>query len=139
MDRQRFRGCRPGKDWQPIILHKVHLGLDDVLVYFRAADICIVSAVHDGMNLVAKEFVASRTDEKGVLLLSKFTGSSRELDQAILINPLATGQFADAILQGLEMPPEQQTERTRKMREAVRENNLYRWAGKIVSDMKKPM
>ncbi len=127
------------KNWQPIILHKVHLGLEDVLAYYRAADICIVGAIHDGMNLVAKEFVASRTDEKGVLLLSKFTGSSRELEQAILINPLATDQFADAIRQALEMPADEQTERMRKMRNAVRKNNVYRWAGKIVNDMKKLM
>ena len=127
------------KNWQPIILHKVHLGLEDILAYYRAADICIVGAIHDGMNLVAKEFVASRTDEKGVLLLSKFTGSSRELEQAILINPLATDQFADAIRQALEMPADEQTERMKKMRNAVRKNNVYRWAGKIVNDMKKLM
>ncbi len=127
------------KDWQPIVLRKQHFGQLDVLSYFRAADICIVSSIHDGMNLVAKEFVASRTDEKGVLLLSKFTGSSRELEQAILINPLATDQFAEAIHQALEMPLEQQAERMRRMRDAVRENNVYRWAGKIVSDMKRLM
>jgi len=127
------------KDWQPIILHKTHLGLEDVLSYYRAADVCIVSSIHDGMNLVAKEFVASRTDEKGVLLLSQFTGSSRELEQALLINPLATDQFADAIRQALEMPLEQQAERMRRMRDVVRENNVYRWAGKIVNEMKKLM
>ncbi|MEN6312411.1 MAG: trehalose-6-phosphate synthase, partial [Acidobacteriota bacterium] len=83
--------------------------------------------------------IASRTDERGVLLLSKFTGSSRELEQALLINPLALDQFADAIRQALEMPVEQQEERMRKMRDIVRENNVYRWAGKIVNDMKKLM
>jgi trehalose 6-phosphate synthase len=127
------------KDWQPIILHKKHLGLEDILTYYKAADICIVSSIHDGMNLVAKEFVASRVDEKGVLLLSKFTGSARELEQALLINPIATDQFADAIKQALEMPAIEQTERMRKMREIIRENNVYRWAGKIVSEMKRLM
>jgi len=127
------------KDWQPIILHKIHLGLEDIISYYQAADVCIVSAIHDGMNLVAKEFVASRIDEKGVLLLSKFTGSSRELEQAILIHPLATDQFADAIRQALEMPEDEQAERMRKLRNVVRENNVYRWAGKIVNDMKKLM
>jgi len=127
------------KDWQPIILHKKHLGLEDILIYYRAADICVVSSIHDGMNLVAKEFVASRSDEKGVLILSKFAGSARELEQALLINPIANEQFADAIKQALEMPAAEQTERMRKMRETVRENNIYRWAGKVVNEMKKLM
>ena len=127
------------KDWQPIILHKIHLGLEEVITYYKAADILIVSSIHDGMNLVAKEFVASRIDEKGVLLLSKFTGSARELEHALLINPIATDQFADAIKQALEMPVDQQSEQMRKMREMVRENNVYRWAGKIVSEMKRLM
>jgi trehalose 6-phosphate synthase len=125
------------KDWQPIILFKKHLDLEDLLTYYKAANACIVSSIHDGMNLVAKEFVASRSDEKGVLILSKFTGSARELEQALLINPIATDQFADAIKQALEMPAEEQTERMRKMRETIKENNVYRWAGKIVSEMKK--
>ena len=127
------------KDWQPILLHKKHLGLDDLLLYYRAADLCIVSSIHDGMNLVAKEFVASRIDEKGTLILSKFTGSSRELEQAILINPMATEQFADAIKQAIEMPPDQQAERMRRMRNSVRENNVYRWAGKVINEMRRLM
>jgi len=127
------------KDWQPILLHKKHLGLDDLLLYYRAADLCIVSSIHDGMNLVAKEFVASRIDERGTLILSKFTGSSRELEQAILINPIATEHFADAIKQAIEMPPDQQSERMRRMRASVKENNVYRWAGKIVNEMKRLM
>jgi trehalose-6-phosphate synthase len=125
------------KGWQPILLHKKHLGLDDLLLYYRAADFCIVSSIHDGMNLVAKEFVASRVDEKGALILSKFTGSARELEQALMINPIATDQFADAIKEAVEMPPEQQVERMRRMRDSVRENNVYRWAGRIVEEMKK--
>jgi trehalose 6-phosphate synthase len=127
------------KDWQPILLHKKHLGLDDLLLYYRAADLCIVSSIHDGMNLVAKEFVASRIDERGTLILSKFTGSSRELEQAILVNPFATDQFADAIKQAIEMPPDQQSQRMRRMRDSVKENNVYRWAGKIVNEMKRLM
>ena len=127
------------KDWQPIILLKKRFALEEILIYYRAADVCIVSSIHDGMNLVAKEFVASRVDEKGVLLLSKFTGSSRELEQAILINPISTDQFADGIKQALEMPLDQQAERMRKMRDTVRENNVYRWAGKFISEMRKLM
>jgi len=127
------------KDWQPILLHKKHLGLDDLLLYYRAADFCIVSSIHDGMNLVAKEFVASRIDEKGVLILSKFTGSSRELEQALLVNPMATDQFADAIKEAIEMSPGEQADRMRRMRSSVKENNVYRWAGKIINEMKKLM
>jgi trehalose-6-phosphate synthase len=125
------------KDWQPIILHKTHLGLSELILYYRAADLCIVSSIHDGMNLVAKEFVASRIDEKGTLILSKFTGSSRELEQALLVNPIATDQFADAIKQAIEMSPEEQTDRMRRMRNSVKENNVYRWAGKIINEMKR--
>jgi len=127
------------KDWQPIILHKKHLDLDDLLLYYRAADLCVVSAIHDGMNLVAKEFVASRIDEKGVLILSRFTGASRELEQAVPINPIATDEFADAIKTALEMPLEEQVSRMRKMRETVEENNVFRWAGRIVNEMRKLM
>lgn len=127
------------KDWQPIILHKVHLNQEDVISYYRSADICIVSSIHDGMNLVAKEFVATRFDEKGVLILSKFTGASRELSDAILVNPIALDQFADAIKMGIEMKEEEKKQRMSKMREIVKENNVYRWAGKIVGDLRKLM
>jgi trehalose 6-phosphate synthase len=125
------------KNWQPILLQKAHLNLEEVISYYRAADICIVSSIHDGMNLVAKEFVTSRTDHKGMLILSKFTGASRELEAAVLVNPIANEQFADAIKQSLEMPEKEKEERMRKMREIVRENNVYRWAGKVISEMKK--
>jgi len=125
------------KDWQPIILHKTHFGLADVVSHFRAADLCIVSSLHDGMNLVAKEFVAARTDEQGVLLLSQFTGSARELGDAVLVNPIAVDAFAEAIHRALTMTEEEKGERMRKMRAVVQENNVFKWAGKIVNEMKK--
>jgi trehalose-6-phosphate synthase len=127
------------KDWQPILLRKVQLDFNEVISYYLAADLLVVSSIHDGMNLVAKEFVAARFDGRGVLLLSKFTGSARELGQALLVNPMATEEFAEAIQTGLNMPPEEQAERMKKMRETVAENNVYRWAGKIVGEMKKLM
>jgi trehalose-6-phosphate synthase len=127
------------RDWQPLLLYKKHLGLDDLLLYYRAADVCVVSSIHDGMNLVAKEFVASRVDEKGALVLSKFTGSARELTSAVPVNPIATDRFADAIKDALEMPREEQAERMRRMRDVVREENVYRWACRIVSETKKLM
>ncbi len=125
------------KDWQPIIHETVHLPYDDVLAHYRAADVVLVSSIHDGMNLVAKEFVAARSDERGVLVLSRFTGSARELERAVLVNPMATEQIADALVRALEMPEEEQAERMRAMREVVRENNVYRWAGRIINEMRR--
>jgi trehalose-6-phosphate synthase len=127
------------KSWQPIVLVKKRLAFEDVIAHYRAADFCVVSSIHDGMNLVSKEFVASRVDERGVLVLSQFTGSARELEQAVLINPIAVDQFADAIKSALEMPQKEQAARMVKMRETVRNNNVYRWAGKFVSAMRKLM
>jgi trehalose 6-phosphate synthase len=98
---------------------------------------CIVSSLHDGMNLVAKEYVASRYDEDGVLILSPFTGSSRELEDALLVNPFATDHFAEAIKTALEMPLEERQRRMRRMRGIVRECNIYKWAGDIISDLVK--
>jgi trehalose 6-phosphate synthase len=103
----------------------------------RMANFCVVSSLHDGMNLVAKEFVASRFDEDGVLILSPFTGSSRELTDALLVNPYATDHFADAIKNALEMPEMERQKRMRRMREIVRENNIYKWAADIVSELVK--
>ena len=108
-----------------------------LLALRRMADFCIVSSLHDGMNLVAKEYVASRFDENGVLILSPFTGSSRELTDALLVNPYATDQFADAIKVAMEMPVEERQKRMQKMRNIVRENNIYKWAGDIISDLLK--
>jgi trehalose 6-phosphate synthase len=86
------------------------------------------------MNLVAKEFVSSRTDEDGVLILSRFTGAARELTEALLVNPYATDDFAESIKKAIEMPAEQRQARMRKLRQVVEENNIYRWAGNIISE-----
>jgi trehalose 6-phosphate synthase len=101
------------------------------------ADYCIVSSLHDGMNLVAKEYVASRYDENGVLILSPFTGASKELTDALLVNPYSTDHFAEAIKTAIEMPGDEKLKRMRKMREIVRENNIYKWAADIISDLVK--
>ncbi len=120
--------------YTPILLVARHHEPSDVYELFRAADVCIVSSLHDGMNLVAKEFVAARDDEQGVLILSTFAGASRELLEALIVNPYDTRSMAEAIRQGLTMPPEQQHERMRLMREMVRENNVYHWAGRMLLD-----
>jgi trehalose 6-phosphate synthase len=89
------------------------------------------------MNLVAKEFVASRTDGDGTLILSQFTGAARELTSALLVNPFSADEMADAILQALTMPEDDRRRRMQKMRESVAANNVYRWAGKFLSALTK--
>ncbi len=101
---------------------------------FRAADLCIVSSLHDGMNLVAKEFVAARDDEQGVLVLSSFAGASRELSEALIVNPYDTHGMSETIDLALRMDPALQRERMREMRELVRQRNVYRWAGQMLLD-----
>ena len=120
--------------WVPIILVPRHHEAEDVFTLFRAADVCLVSSLHDGMNLVAKEFVAARDDEDGVLVLSTFAGASRELLEAQIVNPYDVGAMGEALHMGLSMPAEQRRERMRMMREMVGENNIYFWAGRMLLD-----
>lgn len=122
-------------DWKPIVFLKEHLPSSTLLAFNRLAHFCIVSSLHDGMNLVAKEFVSSRIDEDGVLILSRFTGAARELTDALLINPYATDEFAKAIKIAVEMAPEERKARMRKLRQTVAQNNIYRWAGDIISQL----
>lgn len=123
--------------WKPIIYLSEHFSPVTLLALRRMANFCIVSSLHDGMNLVAKEYVASRFDEDGVLILSRFTGAARELTDAVQINPYATDHFAEAIKQALEMIPEERQRRMRRMREVVRENNIYKWAADLISELVK--
>lgn len=121
-------------DFKPILLMIRHHEPDEVFELFRAADVCVVSSLHDGMNLVAKEFVASRDDEQGVLVLSTFAGASRELSEALMVNPYDTYAMARTFEQALSMPPAEQRERMRLMRDLVRVRNVYRWAGQMLLD-----
>jgi trehalose-6-phosphate synthase len=126
---------RYGRDgYQPIILLDEHHEQSELFDLYRAADLCVVSSLHDGMNLVAKEFVAARDDEQGVLLLSTFAGASRELGEALLVNPFDTASVAEAIFQGLTMPADEARERMRLLRDTVRTNNVFRWAGSMLLD-----
>ena len=122
--------------WRPIATLENESQLT-LMALRRMAHFCVVSSLHDGMNLVAKEFVASRFDEDGVLILSQFTGAARELTDALLINPYATDHFAEAIKDALQMPVAERQRRMRKMREIVRENNIYKWAADIISELVK--
>jgi trehalose 6-phosphate synthase len=121
-------------DFLPILLKVEHHDPHEVYEYYRAADICCVSSLHDGMNLVAKEFVASHEDERGVLILSQFTGASRELPEALIVNPYDVDQCAAAFHIALTMPSSEQRDRMRIMRGLIQEFNVYRWAGRMLLD-----
>ncbi|MFZ2281510.1 MAG: trehalose-6-phosphate synthase [Prosthecobacter sp.] len=122
-------------DWQPVYLLKEHHGPLDMMALHRLADFFMVNSLHDGMNLVAKEFVASRSDERGVLILSLFTGASRELTQAISINPYAIEEISVAVHNALTMSAGRQQRRMRLMREQVAHQNVYRWASRLLMAM----
>jgi len=127
---RKYEGVEPA----PIKLIVRHHEPGEVFELFRAADVCIVSSLHDGMNLVAKEFVAARDDESGVLLLSCFAGASRELSEALIINPFDAHMMGEALHQALVMPRDEQRERMRLMRTLVSSRNVYRWAGQMMID-----
>ena len=131
-DRINRRFGRGG--YVPILLKVQHHKPARITEYFRGCDVCMVTSLHDGMNLVAKEFVAAREDERGVLILSQFTGASRELPEALIVNPYDIDQCATALHLSLTMPPEEQRDRLRSMRGLVAEFNVYRWAGRMLMD-----
>jgi len=127
--------ARFGTDtWKPIVLIGTHQEPTQVFELYRAADFCLVNSLHDGMNLVAKEFVAARDDHDGVLILSTFAGASRELIEALLVNPYDISETAAAIRLALEMDRDERRERMQLMRRTVKENNVYRWAGRMLMD-----
>jgi len=121
--------------WKPIALLTRHHSHTEIRPYYRAADLCMVTSLHDGMNLVAKEFVAEREDEEGALILSQFTGASRELRDAIIVNPYDTEQLAEAIRMALEMEPQDRRARMQRMRRTVMDHNVYRWAGNLITEL----
>ncbi len=121
-------------NYRPIVLRRTHHEPPTVFRYYRAADLCYVSSLHDGMNLVAKEFVAAREDERGVLVLSQFTGAARELTEALIVNPYDFDQASSALAAALAMSPAEQGDRMRSMRAFLSEFNVYRWAGRMLVD-----
>jgi trehalose 6-phosphate synthase len=128
---RRFESFR----WKPIILIERQCSHEEVERYYRAADLCMVTSLHDGMNLVAKEYLAARADGDGVLVLSRFTGAARELKDALLINPYDTEQMSEAIHAGLRMKPAERRLRMQRMRQQVKEHNVYRWASTMLTDL----
>lgn len=123
---------KPG--YQPIVLKVEHHEPDQVFEYYRGADLCMVTSLHDGMNLVAKEFIGARDDDRGVLILSQFTGAARELPEALVVNPYNIDQCAIALQIALLMPLSEQSERMRSMRGLIQEFNVFRWAGRMLMD-----
>jgi len=127
----RFETAR----WKPIVFRKKHHSHEEISRFYRASSFCTGTSLHDGMNLVAKEYVASRDDERGTLILSTFAGAAHELSDALLVNPYYIAQLADSILRALEMEEEEQVRRMQRMRRTVREHNIYRWAANLLSDL----
>jgi trehalose 6-phosphate synthase len=123
------------KTWKPIVYLKAHHAHEVIDRYYRVADICMVTSLHDGMNLVAKEFIISRYDNDGVLILSQFAGASRELKDSVIVNPYDIEEMADAIKFALTLEPSERTERMQRMRSTVKEHNIYRWAGKLIAEL----
>ena len=121
--------------WKPIVLLKRQHSHREIQSYYQGADVCLVTSLHDGMNLVAKEFLASRTDEQGVLILSRFTGAARELRDALLVNPYDVDQTAETIRFALEMDAEERKQRMQRMRKMVKEQNVYRWAANLIAEL----
>jgi trehalose 6-phosphate synthase len=119
--------------WQPIQFVNEHYDALQIQALYRMATACVVSSLHDGMNLVAKEFVAARNDLKGSLILSRFTGAAREMHDALLINPYDVDEFAAALRQALYMPEDEQRHRMTRLRAQVYDHNIYRWAGQLLS------
>jgi trehalose 6-phosphate synthase len=132
---ERINNRFKGKSWKPILLLKRHHSHEEIRPYYAAADLCMVSSLHDGMNLVAKEYIATRNNNTGALILSRFTGASQELHGAMLVNPYDSEQTADAIKYALEMDPDEQYQRMKQMRQAVLKNNIYTWASELLKTM----
>ncbi len=132
---EKINGRFRTKNWQPILLLMKHHSHAEILPFYKFADLCLVTSLHDGMNLVAKEYISAKDNEQGVLILSQFTGASRELTDAFIINPYDIGQTAEAIKQALEMPLSAQKERMQRMRQRLQDHNIYRWASELVKEL----
>ncbi|HEX7042856.1 MAG TPA: trehalose-6-phosphate synthase [Patescibacteria group bacterium] len=132
---ERINGKFKTKNWKPILLIEKHHSHKQLKQFYKLADFCLITSLHDGMNLVAKEFVASRSDEKGVLILSQFAGAAKELKDALIINPYNGSETALAINNALKMSQSEQTKRMKKMRSVVKNYNIYRWSAEFIKTM----
>lgn len=132
---QRINNRFKTKNWKPIVFLPKHHSHKELKEYYKIADFCLITSLHDGMNLVAKEYVVSRSDEKGVLILSQFAGAAKELKDALIVNPYNGKQTAEAIYTALQMPLSEQSKRLRKMRNVVKNYNIYRWSAEILKTL----
>jgi trehalose 6-phosphate synthase len=132
-DRINWRFQKNG--WKPIIYLGRHHTHQEIQRYYKAADLCLVTSLHDGMNLVAKEFIAARDDDQGALILSRFAGASQELRDALIVNPYDTEQLAEAIHFALVMDPSERSARMHRLRQVVKEFNIYRWAADLITEL----
>src|SRR5438093_1022818 len=123
------------RGWQPIVYRERHHDRREIYGFYRLADFCMVTSLHDGMNLVAKEFVAARDDDDGVLILSRFAGASHELPDALLVNPYDVEDVASTIHRAVGLPVEERRDRMSRMRRQVREHNIYGWAGLLLDEL----
>jgi len=135
MEAERINRLFQTDRWKPLIFLNRHHSHAEIMQFYRTADLCLVTSLHDGMNLVAKEFVASRDDEDGVLVLSRFTGASRELRDALVVNPYDIEEMSEALRVALEMDPKDRRARMQHMRQMVKEQNIYRWAGNLIGEL----
>ncbi len=132
---ERINAQFKGKNWKAILFLKKHHSHRDIAPFYKLADVCLVTSLHDGMNLVAKEFIASREDEKGTLILSQFTGAARELADALIVNPYDVAETSAAIKQALEMSEDEQSKRMKHMRTVLKDWNIFRWAADVVGEL----
>ena len=121
--------------WKPIIYIDTKIEHKELAAYYKMADFAIISSVYDGMNLVAKEYVASKADEKGVLILSEFAGASEELEGSILVNPYDVEQFSECIRTALRMPEKEKISRMAALRRQVSEKNIHKWILDILNEI----
>ena len=133
MEADRINWRFKTKEWQPIVFLKKHHSHEEINPFYETSDLCLVTSLHDGMNLVAKEYVSARDDESGVLILSQFTGASRELTDALIVNPYDIEEMAEAIHTALKMSVSEQKARMQAMRETLKNRNIYYWAANLIT------
>ena len=131
----RINSLYKSNGWKPIIYLNKHHNHEEINELYRVSNVCLVTSLHDGMNLVSKEFVVARTDEKGILILSKFAGASRELKDAIIINPYDINQLSESIHKALQMSNLEQTKRMKRMRDALKRNDIYHWSASLLKNL----
>ena len=121
------------EDYRPIVLLKGHFDWNEVADFYQLGQVCLVTSLHDGMNLVAKEYVWSQDPEQGTLILSRFTGAARELSDALIVNPYSSEEIADALFEALNLSPAQRRVRMDRMKEQVRGHNAFHWATDLLA------